>query len=76
MINLEEMGYSEEEIKTLSYAHYKTGLSFETLVIMNKNVKAGNQEFINSVNQFILNGCGSIKSVENFIKTNSPIKGE
>lgn len=74
MTLFEKMNYDEETCKILTHARYKTGLVNASLVILHENVKAGNMDFIEKVNDFIENECTSTKEANDFIQKNNEMK--
>lgn len=73
MTLFEKMGYDKETCETLNYARRHTGLKNTTLVILHENTKAGNNEFLEKVNDFVINKCKSVEDANNFIQENNPI---
>lgn len=69
----DKMGYDEDVKQTLTIARYKLGLTNKSLIILHENTKANNVEFLQKVNDYIINECTSIQDANEYIQKNNTI---
>ena len=71
MTLFDRMGYDEETKQTLAIARCRTGLTNKSLVILHENTKVNNVEFLQRVNDYIVNDCMSIQDANKYIQENN-----